>query len=119
MGRRHAVVIGCLVWSILGLVIAVSALPGVDDDARLPVGVASVAFPLCALGAASALRSRRDRLAGLLLLVSVATPTYFAYVVNLPALVVGVVLLVWPAVLGGSGHPSTGAPPSVVRVRGR
>ena len=65
MDRRRAVEIGCLTWAITGLVLAVVALPGVNEDARLALGVASVAFPLCALGAVSAIRSHMDRLAGL------------------------------------------------------
>jgi len=103
----------CLTWAITGLVLAVAALPGVSEDARLALGVASVAFPLCALGAVSAIRSHMDRLAGLLLLLSVATPTYFAYVANLPALLVGAVLLARPSLLGMSADASTG-PPQIV-----
>jgi hypothetical protein len=38
----------------------------------------------------------RDRAAGVLLLVSALTPTYFAYVLNVPALVVGLYLLIAP-----------------------
>jgi hypothetical protein len=38
----------------------------------------------------------------LLLLASAATPTYFAYVINVPALVVGLALLAVPTVLIGN-----------------
>lgn len=102
MRRRDAVEIGCWIWAFGGAAIALAALFTVIGEAPIVLYVASVAFPLAAAGAAVAIRSHRDRLAGLLLLVSVATPTYFAYVFNLPALIVGIALLAWPpAVLGG------------------
>lgn len=101
MRRRQAVEIGCWIWAIGGAMIALGALFTVIGDAPVVLYLASVAFPLAAVAAASAIRSCRDRLGGLLLLVSVATPTYFAYIVNLPALIVGIVLLIWPpAILG-------------------
>jgi hypothetical protein len=65
----------------------------VNADARLIVATASVVGPLAAVGAARALGTDRDRLAGALLLVSVLTPTYFAVIVNVPALAVGLLLL--------------------------
>ena len=76
-----------------------ASLGNVNDDATLLVGVASVLFPLCAVGATVAVDRRRDRLAGALFLASVATPTYFAFAVNLVALVVGAILLIAPTVL--------------------
>src|SRR2546423_13974381 len=99
--RSRAFAIGSCLWAVTGASIAVASLANVNGDARVVVALASVAFPLCALGAAVALRRQHDRLAGLLLLMSVATPTYFAYAVNLPALVVGVALMVSPGVI----HP--------------
>ncbi len=44
------------------------------------------------------LRHRHDRVAGMLLLMSVATPTYFAEVMNLAALGGGIALLVLPGI---------------------
>lgn len=99
--RRRVVAIGSVVWAVLGAAIAMPSIPNVNDDAKVLVGVCSVLFPLCAVGAALALHRRRDRLAGALLLASVATPTYFAYALNLGALVVGAVLVVAPTVLLG------------------
>jgi hypothetical protein len=93
MRRRRSLEIGSTLWALLGAAIAITALGDVNADAKILVGVASVLFPLCALGAAFELRHQRDRFAGVLLLLSVATPTYFAYPLNLPALVIGLVLV--------------------------
>src|SRR5437879_1405520 len=102
MVRRRAIAeIGSVIWAIVGWVVALPAISHANPDARWLVGIASVFFPLCAVGGAMALRSGRDRLAGLLLLISVATPTYFAYVLNLPALFVGVTLLLVPSPIVG------------------
>jgi hypothetical protein len=73
-----------------------ASLDRVNPDVRVPVGIASVAFPLAAALAYVALVRRRARAAGLLLLVSVLTPTYFAWVLNVPALLVGSALLLSP-----------------------
>jgi hypothetical protein len=97
MTRRWLVARGTITWAVIGAAVAIASIPNVNDDAKILVGLASVAFPLCALGAALALERRHDRLAGALLLVSVATPTYFLFALNLPALLVGVALLVSPA----------------------
>ncbi len=98
MDRRRIVELGSLVWAVSGALIALASLSDVNDDVRVLVGLASVVFPLCALCAAVMLRRRHDRLAGLLLVVSTATPTYFAYPLNLPALVVGLALLASPGI---------------------
>ena len=76
---------------------ALSALPQVNQDARALVVVASLILPSCAAAAASFLQQQHDRLAGALLLLSVASPTYMAYVLNVPALVAGLALLVLPS----------------------
>jgi hypothetical protein len=83
--------------------IAIASLGSVNDDARLLVGGLTIACPAAAAVASYALAGHRDRVAGVLLVVSVATPTYFFWIVNLPALVVGLALLVAPtAVVRGS-----------------
>ena len=97
MTAKRAVEIGSVAWAAIGAAVALAALPDVNNDARLLVGVASVLFPLCALGAAVLLRRNQLRAAGLLLLLSVATPTYFAWVLNVPALFAGLMLLAAPA----------------------
>ena len=96
MGRRRVLEVGALVWAGLGAVVALGALDEVNDDARLLVGAASVLCPLAAVGASRLLARGADRAAGVLLLVSALTPTYFAYVLNVPALVVGFALLAAP-----------------------
>ena len=96
MTRRQVVVVGSCLWAVMGASVALAALPNVNEDARVAVALASVAFPLCALGAAVALGRHRDRFAGLLLLLSVATPTYFAYALNVVPLIVGLALMLSP-----------------------
>lgn len=105
--RRRIVEIGSLAWAIIGASVALAALSSVNDDAIVLVALACIVFPLCAVGAALALRHRRDRLAGMLLLASVATPTYFAYPLNLPAIVVGLALLAAPSATLGGRRPTT------------
>ena len=95
MDARQLLRVGTLAWAALGAAVALAALPSVYADARVLVGLASVLGPLAAVGAAHLLARGRDRGAGGLLLASaLLTPTYFAYVLNVPALVVGAVLLV-------------------------
>ena len=100
--------IGAIVWAVVGFVLAIVGFGEVNRDARLLVGVASVAFPAAAVVASFALRAHRERIAGLLLLISVVTPTYFAYIVNLPALVVGLSLLSTPTITVRSQPPVLG-----------
>lgn len=91
--RRQVLQAGTWVWVVAGATVALGSLGDVNDDARLLVGVASVVGPLLGAGAAVQLGRHADRSAGVLLLISaLLTPTYFAYVMNIPALVVGVML---------------------------
>jgi hypothetical protein len=96
MTRRRAIAVGSLIWAAAGGVIALTALDSVGANARLIVGLASTLGPLAAIAAAWLILRGHNRAAGALLLLSVLTPTYFAYVLNLPALVVGLVLLIAP-----------------------
>jgi hypothetical protein len=80
---RRALIVGSLVWAVVVGTVALVALPDVNPDARLLVGVLSVVLPLDAILAAWALHKGNDRIAVLLLLVSVATPTYMAWAINL------------------------------------
>ena len=93
---RRAVQVGALVWAMVGFAVATGSLTAVNADALVPLAIASVAFPACAAAAALALGRDHTRIAGVLLLLSVATPTYFAWAINLPALVIGVALAVAP-----------------------
>ena len=71
----------------------------VNPDARVLVGIASVAFPGCAVVAAVAVARDHHRTGGVLLLLSVGTPTYFAWALNVPALIVGIALVAAPRLL--------------------
>ena len=93
--------VGALVWAAVGATVALGSLGAVNPDARAIVGIVSVLGPLSALLAATALAHHLDRLSGLLLLVSAATPTYFAWVLNVPALLVGLALIVAPTTIIG------------------
>jgi hypothetical protein len=110
---RRAYQVGALVWAAVGLIIALSSQSQVNADVRPLIGTLSVALPLTAVLAAAALDRERDRVAGIFLLVSAATPTYFAWPVNLPALIVGGILLIRGRVSlrrvpGPSGSESSG-----------
>lgn len=93
MTRGQMVQAGTLVWIVAGGAVALGSLGDVNDDAQLLVGIASVVGPLLGVGATVQLGRHADRSAGVLLVLSaLLTPTYFAYVINIPALVVGVML---------------------------
>lgn len=96
MVDRRSLQLGTVAWAAVGLVVALSSLSSVNPDARVAIGIASLAFPAFAVLAAVALVHARDRAAGALLLVSVATPTYFAWVLKVAALIVGVALVIAP-----------------------
>lgn len=84
------------VWSVVGLGVALAALPHVNRDARALVLVFSLAGPGCALAAARLAPRGHLRVVGLLLVLSAGTPTYFAWALNLPALFVGLGLVLSP-----------------------
>jgi hypothetical protein len=85
-----------VVWAAVAFVVAIGSLDTVNPDSRLLVGAATIVGVLAAVAAARQLARGSDRSAGLLLLVSVLAPTYFAWILNVPALVVGLVLLAAP-----------------------
>lgn len=93
---RQVLRVGAACWAVTGAAVALPSIGAANPDAKVLVGLASVGFPLAAVLASWALARNRDRVAGLLLLVSAATPTYFAWELNVPALLVGVALLVAP-----------------------
>ncbi|MDQ1506916.1 MAG: hypothetical protein QOD57_4643 [Actinomycetota bacterium] len=103
---RQLLITGSLAWAAAGAIVGLSQLSAVNADARWLVGVASVVFPAAAVLAAMALRRGAIRWAAVLLLVSVATPTYYAYPLNIPALVAGLVLLAAPPSWTGSARPA-------------
>ncbi len=95
-GRQRAFSIGAFVWAGTGCLIALASLPDVGADARPLVAAAGVVFPACAVVSGVAARRGRWRGAGLALALSAATPTFFFWVPNAVALVVGVVLAIRP-----------------------
>lgn len=110
MTRRRILIVAALGWAVVGAVVALLSFDAVNEDARFIVGCATVGGPLAATAAAWALGQRSVRLAGGLLLVSVLTPTYFAFVLNVPALVIGAMLLIAPKPLLRSEMTATTAP---------
>ena len=107
MVERRAVQIGVTVWALAGFALAAASVPALSADARVLVGLAAVIFPLCAVLAAFALARGQLRAAGVLLLLSVATPTYFAWPVNGLALLVGVALVLAPGLIVRSASSVT------------
>jgi hypothetical protein len=101
MTMRHAIQVGAFGWAAVGATVALGSLGSVNADARAIVGIVSVLGPLSALLATTAFAHRHDRLGGLLLLVSAATPTYFAWILNVPALLLGLVLALTPTAIMG------------------
>lgn len=99
MVEKRAVQIGATVWAMVAFMVAAASLADVGTDAVMVVGVASVVLPLSALLAAVAAAHDRARVAGALLVLSATTPTYFVWVLNIPALFVGVALLAAPRVI--------------------
>lgn len=86
--------IGAAVWAVVGGAVALSQVPAANDDAVILVGVCSVLGPAFAIAAAVWAARRMLGLAGAMLVVSaLATPTYFAYPLNVLVLVGGVWLL--------------------------
>jgi hypothetical protein len=96
MIERRVLRVGSLVWAVVGLSVGLVALRSANNDARFVLLAACIAGPAAALLASVSLANRRDHWAGALLLVSVVTPTVFAWVLNVPALLVGLALLTAP-----------------------
>ena len=115
MTRRRVLQVGVVVWAWCGAAVALASVRSLNADARVLVAVASVVGPSLAILAARQLSRRADRLAGVFLLISaLLTPTYFAYVINLPALLVGIALsaaprdaVIEPAVWGTPADDAT------------
>ena len=82
---------GTSVWAVLGVSVSLAGLTNVKDDAVLLVGFFSIFGPALAVTAAAAAARGQLRNAGLLLVMSaLATPTYFAYPLNVVVLAAGV-----------------------------
>ncbi len=81
------------VWGIAGFVLAGGALDEVNDDIAWLVTALTILGPLAALAAAWAIRRARTSVAVALLVISLATPTYFAWVLSLIPIIIITVLL--------------------------
>lgn len=99
MIENRVVQIGATAWAVIAIIVAAASLGEVSTDALVLVGAASVVLPLAAFLAALAAAHDRLRVAGALLVLSAATPTYFAWVLNIPALLAGIGLLAAPGMI--------------------
>ena len=96
MVDRRALEIGALLWAGVAFAVATVSLATAGSGVPVLVGLATVVFPLCAVLAYFALGHGRSRVAGALLVASAATPTYFAWIINVPALLAGIALVIAP-----------------------
>ena len=96
MSQRNLTV-GAIAWAVLGFIVGLTAIPSVNDDAVVVFAIACAVGPAAALFAAFAIHHQRDRLAGLMLVISVVTPAVFAWPLNLLALLVGMAILISPS----------------------
>lgn len=98
---------GATLWAVLGGSVSLAGLASVKDDAVLLVGFFSALGPALAIAAAVAAARGSLRNAGLLLVMSaLATPTYFAYPLNVVALAAGL----WLTLTARSTVRSRGRP---------
>lgn len=94
---RRTLTVGAIVWAVLGFIVGLTAIPSVNDDALVVFAIACAVGPAAALFAAFAIHHFRDRLAGLMLVISVVTPAVFAWPLNLVALLAGLAILISPS----------------------
>lgn len=103
MTRQRAAQAVAIWWAVTGVAVAALTYGNVNDDARWLVAGAHLVGLAFAAASAWLLRRTAARAAGALLIVSaLITPTYFAWPLNLFALLVGVALLVSPATFTGT-----------------
>lgn len=99
--RRLAISRACCAWALLIVVVGGLTMPSWNRDARWILVVITGITTLSAFLAARAVSCGRDRVAGMLLVVS-AVSTTMAYVLGVPALVLGLVLALRPRLLIGA-----------------
>jgi hypothetical protein len=86
--------IGAAFWALLGIVIAYKTSDNVNHDAKGWVGFVSTVLSLCAIGAALLIkRGRYLGIAGALLFLSIGTPTYAAWAVNVIPIILIIALV--------------------------
>jgi hypothetical protein len=105
--KHRGLAVACLMWAAVGLAIASMGIGTVNRDARLLVFAATAVGVGSAVFAARLLLRGRSRWAGLCLVVSIITPTWFAAVLNLIPLTVGLILL-WSRPREAVGNPGPG-----------
>lgn len=92
--RRRWPVVFAYGWSAVALTVVLLAFETVNHDARYIVGVLGAAACAAAFVAGRVLGSAGNRRrAGLLLVASSAAPTSYAWLLNVPALLVGLFLM--------------------------
>jgi len=96
-GRRRRRLVAA--WSAAAATVSMTAvallgLPGTTVDARPLVLAATIVGTAAGLAAAWLVTRGRTRLAGLLLVLAIVTPTFAAAALNLVALALGIVLIV-------------------------
>lgn len=107
LNTRMVTTAGAALWAVLGGSVALAGLVSANDDAVLLVGFFSVLGPALAITAALAAARGSPRNSGLLLVVSaLATPTYFAYPLNVVVFAAGL----WVAGSARSAAPDRGWP---------
>ena len=99
MIERRVLQMGSAAWAVIGFSVGLVAVRDAAGTGRFVLIAACIAGPGAALLASLSLASHRDRLAGVLLLASVITPTVFAWVLNVPALLIGLSLLIAPTLV--------------------
>jgi hypothetical protein len=82
-----------VLWAALAFLLALQGWSRTNSDARWFVGAFTVLGPLCAIGSAVLIHREILRWAGVFLVLSAATPTYFAWPLNVLALLVGLLLI--------------------------
>jgi uncharacterized membrane protein YeaQ/YmgE (transglycosylase-associated protein family) len=107
MIERRALQLGSSAWAVVGFLVGLVAVRDATGTGRFVLIAACIAGPAAALLASLSLASHRDRFAGALLLASVVTPTVFAWVLNVPVLLIGLALLIAPALVNDPRVPRT------------
>lgn len=97
--RRVVLARAAQAWAAVIAVIAALTFHLVNTDARWIVGFLTAFGIVAAVAASVELRRGSDRLAGALLAASIVAPTYMAYPLAIPALVLGLALLVAPGAI--------------------
>jgi len=97
--RRGLLEVAALTWAAVAAGGAFGAMLTIDRSSVLLLSVIALVGPIAAMIASQLLGRGADRAAGALLLVSLLTPSYFSWVVSLPALAIGAALVAAPRLI--------------------